>query len=810
MAEVALTKKLPLLLKNQVFWTDLTDSLSEELNLLKAEEDEKKSFLKPLSIVDTQDLIDLARSFGYDPNLILDSSLEYTQQEVESIFYKIINKSIFRFYEYIFKLIPYPGKVYLVYFNDVKLLKAYDYAAIVPALDLHNLQDVFKDFIEERYYFNLLLQGFSLDEIPPRTLDELVPWSLDEASVVKPTSHIALEYVLDKLITVDAIEYLLPKDYFWYIEKSALYGKKATNIPNIGAQLNLVVNESLWYDDYDFLNTGYTWADIKTKCTVSSFYKTRVLLTPMQFDDSPDVPFDQAIAFIFDTSDTAGIPKVINQLFTKARVGDGSKALPSKNYPDIWRNLLFFASFDELSGTAVDDLSTNNYTATIGGSFSRVQGISGKTVDYNGTDTEVSIASFVLADEDMTLMMWMDETISILTDRVLFFHSPTYKLFIFTDGSGVQLQLDVTGGSGSVSGSLVIDADQNAILGTHMIAITRDVTGSEIKLRIYPETGAFIETTIDTTTAGTISGSSNAYLGSDSATDYFEGLIDETRIYNKILPDDEILYFRDTKLGSLKNLSNRVYTLDTIDIDEIHEENDWKMVTVNFLANCRNDEVLGVGDDVTDTFNYTLDYFPAQPKYFKLSYTATSILYNVTDDGNGFLIGDRASGTINYDTGAVVFNAFKDITILREVISVPPITVVAYTTDNDTVTASTVFLRFNIGATAYLVGDDGAGNFTHGTITSGTITYSTGAIAITFVNPVTDLTVDYTYRVTDEPDNLTNIDLVYRKRDDSPLEITEFGLFDDDDNQVLYATFPPIQFNSHRDHISFNVAIKDI
>lgn len=66
-------------------------------------------------------------------------------------------------------------------------------------------------------------------------------------------------------------------------------------------------------------------------------------------------------------------------------------------------------------------------------------------------------------------------------------------------------------------------------------------------------------------------------------------------------------------------------------------------------------EDVGDGDGSTATFTPTLSYTPVKPGTLKLSATASAAALEVTDDGNGALVGDVGVGTntINYVTGAI-------------------------------------------------------------------------------------------------------------------------------------------------------------
>ena len=69
-------------------------------------------------------------------------------------------------------------------------------------------------------------------------------------------------------------------------------------------------------------------------------------------------------------------------------------------------------------------------------------------------------------------------------------------------------------------------------------------------------------------------------------------------------------------------------------------------------------EQLAVGDAVTVNFTGNLTYTPIKPGTVSITFTSSSIAYEITDDGNGALVGDIGAGTntINYNTGAYNFD----------------------------------------------------------------------------------------------------------------------------------------------------------
>ena len=156
--EIDLVKKSPPILMNVNLWKQLQVEISNELNRLKDEIDKKRRLYNVYAYdqdEDELDIIDMSESFGYSPIRILDNSLDYLRRDVDSIYYKIINKSTLKFFKYMFKLIPYIGDVFIIYYDDYKLIRAIDWESTVANIVVSDIRDLFLGFVPYKYYSSI-------------------------------------------------------------------------------------------------------------------------------------------------------------------------------------------------------------------------------------------------------------------------------------------------------------------------------------------------------------------------------------------------------------------------------------------------------------------------------------------------------------------------------------------------------------------------------------------------------------------------------------------------------------------------------
>ena len=198
--------------------------------------------------------------------------------------------------------------------------------------------------------------------------------------------------------------------------------------------------------------------------------------------------------------------------------------------------------FEEGSGTTVTDASGNGNNGMIAGATWTTAGKFGDALSFNGTSSRVTIpnSSTLQLSSGMTLEAWVDPTtVSSAWRDVIEKGNDEYFMMGTTDHGSAA------GGGGIIGGTygqVFTGSGLPASTWTHL-AVTYD--GSVVRLYLN---GAMVDSVAHT---GLIAGSTNALtLGSDPFYgQYFNGLIDEVRIYNKALTATQIQSDMTTAIG---------------------------------------------------------------------------------------------------------------------------------------------------------------------------------------------------------------------------------------------------------------------
>lgn len=158
---------------------------------------------------DKDNLIRIANSFGYDPNLILNNTIYMAKKEIESISYRIRKKTTYDGYLLNFKQNDIIGEVYNYYHNGYKLIKAIDYNKTIEFLNNSDHYSPFSNVIAIKNFssimdsgnimLNYLVNGeVKYDDYNVRiySLDQKMNpyWRLDTTYIRIPTNHLGIEY----------------------------------------------------------------------------------------------------------------------------------------------------------------------------------------------------------------------------------------------------------------------------------------------------------------------------------------------------------------------------------------------------------------------------------------------------------------------------------------------------------------------------------------------------------------------------------------------------------------------------------------
>ena len=224
-----------------------------------------------------------------------------------------------------------------------------------------------------------------------------------------------------------------------------------------------------------------------------------------------------------------------NQAVTITAALNGSLKTVSLTVLPLSSGLVAAYAFNEGGGTTTSDASGNGNTGQVSGASWLAAGRYGKALNFNGTSSKVTIAdsASLHLSSAMTLEAWIQPSVIDNTWRdVIYKGWNVYFLEVNSDQGSLPIRpaenLSV-GGNNSTYGPAPLAAGQWAHL-----AVTYN--GAQIVLYVN---GVAISTKAQT---GNIVASNNPLqIGGDyDFGQYFNGIIDEVRVYNRALTAAEI------------------------------------------------------------------------------------------------------------------------------------------------------------------------------------------------------------------------------------------------------------------------------
>ena len=199
--------------------------------------------------------------------------------------------------------------------------------------------------------------------------------------------------------------------------------------------------------------------------------------------------------------------------------------------------------FEETSGTAVTDSGTGNAGTIGGGAVRTAAGKIGRAIDFDGASGLVSVpdANSLDLTTGMTLEAWVQPDTLNSWREVILKERPgdlTYSLYANTSSNRPQSDVATTGGDKSAG----LAPQLTAGAWTHLAA-----TYDGANLRLYKN--GVLQTT--TAAPGALLTSANPLRigGNTIWGEYFDGRIDEVRIYNRPLSAAEITTDMTTPVG---------------------------------------------------------------------------------------------------------------------------------------------------------------------------------------------------------------------------------------------------------------------
>lgn len=305
----ALQKTLISPLTSDKLWSDFLEANSYELNNMKTEYSKIKNNWNINN--DKDNLIRISESFGYIPNLIIDSTISMAKKEIESIPYRIREKTTYNGYSLIFQQNGVLGDTFNYYWDGEKLVKAIDYEKTVENLLNYNHYTPFYgttpiknfsttinalspklDYLDsnnEKVYETTppYLRIFSLDQ---KSFNPY--WRLDTPYMQTPTCHLGIDYFPSNWYCTYQTSLGIAKDYI--NEYSTQILLKEYYIPQ---SIKIMINDVelntniLIEDDKEYIS------DSDNILNPNSYYDTSNGIIYLLFDI---IPTDYEISIFYD------------------------------------------------------------------------------------------------------------------------------------------------------------------------------------------------------------------------------------------------------------------------------------------------------------------------------------------------------------------------------------------------------------------------------------------------------------------------------------------------------------------------------
>ncbi len=297
------------------------------------------------------------------------------------------------------------------------------------------------------------------------------------------------------------------------------------------------VIQSVSYAPANDAVTYTTYDSASTETMRLAFTPTRVLVNGQSLGQVASLSQQ---GWTYNTA--TGVFRVRHDSGTNVQILAGASDSP---VPTESLGLVAAYGFDEETGSQVFDSSTGTYDGVVEGATWSTEGRYGSALSFNGNGDLVSVADAASLDlsSGMTIMAWINPSTAAGWRNVLMKQSNnglSYALYA-SDDLGRRGSVYINTGVGDIS---AFGPTLPANTWTHLAA-TYD--GSELilfvdgsKVTSAPVSGSLFNS------SGPLQIGGNNMWG-----EYFSGLIDEVRIYNRALSSGEILRDRDTFVASL-------------------------------------------------------------------------------------------------------------------------------------------------------------------------------------------------------------------------------------------------------------------
>ncbi len=299
-------------------------------------------------------------------------------------------------------------------------------------------------------------------------------------------------------------------------------------------------------------NTVYvvSYLDTKGGYAYTQYYNwTGLSADPLKISGANPGVYVYSTSTVFPTSTYASTNYFVDVLFTA-----GTTPPPPPPPPPTTSSLVAAYGFNETSGTTVSDSSGYGNNGTTTNTVWSTLGKNGGAISFNGSSSRVNIADSASLDltSGMTLEAWVrPETLSGWDTVILKEQSANliYALYANTDTNRPSAHVYV-GGDIDTRGPSQLAANT----WTHM-ASTYDGTTLKLFINGVQVSSRAVGGNI-LTSSGALRIGSNAVWG-----EYYSGLIDDVRVYNRALSAAEIQTDMATAVGGTITPPPATYTI---------------------------------------------------------------------------------------------------------------------------------------------------------------------------------------------------------------------------------------------------------
>lgn len=212
--------------------------------------------------------------------------------------------------------------------------------------------------------------------------------------------------------------------------------------------------------------------------------------------------------------------------------------------------LIGYWSFNGGTTTTMYDYSGNNNHGTVVGSPTKVSGILGTALSFNGTDTYVNLGNFLSGVTQFTFVTWVKPT--ILGDWkgiIAKYIDDNHCVALQTNANGnISLDVDNTVAGSNYGRTSTVNLTTGSWYHIAMVYNGEGATNDD-RVKLYVNSITSSITFIGNITSSTFTSTASVVVGTLNTSNLqtLNGAVDEVRIYNRTLSPSEITTLYNTR-----------------------------------------------------------------------------------------------------------------------------------------------------------------------------------------------------------------------------------------------------------------------